>query len=309
MANPRRLTVVATLVLATARVGWAAGACDEARGQTGLALAPADGGLAITAVDDGSAAAASGLRAGDSLVQVNGVVARTCADWQRALRDARKDRKALLVLARRASAEVVTALPAETWQRAVATVSTLPPEPPSVRQLVERPPPPPLPTDARVTLDGVVHALEALAPADHPPVTIDVYRRDLLRVHREVETLAVRRAVQPDVVEGLRTVLRYYDAGEVAWDAEEQLREVARKPRHVPTAESEIVAYFSDSEAAATIDQFPFLRATVAREPSTGVVAGESSGSWRPVQARTLLWEHAREELAKLTTWLAAARG
>jgi hypothetical protein len=308
MANARHLTT-ALLVLATAGTVRASGACDEARGQTGLAVTPGDGGLAVAAVDAGSAAAASGLRPGDAVVQANGTVPRSCADWQRALREARKDGKALLVLARRDGGDVVTAFPAATWQLAVASVSTLPPEPPSVRHLVEKPPPAPLPAEAQVTLDGVLHALAALAPAERPPASLDGYRRDLLRVHREVETLAVRRTVSPEVVDGLRTVLRYYDAGEVAWEAEEDLRERERRPRHVPTAEGEAAPYFSDSEAAATIEQFPFLEATVAHEPTAGVGGvGESSGSWRPVAARGLLWEHAREELGRMTTWLASAK-
>jgi len=305
VAYARSVTAAALVALAVGRAGWAASGCEEARGQTGLAVVSREDGLAIAAVDAGSAAARTGLRAGDGVVQANGTLLRACADWQRALREARKDRKALLVLARRGDAEVLGALAADTWTRAVATVSTLPPEPPSVRELVERPPPP-LPADARVTLDGVVRALGALAPADRPPASLDAYRRDLLRVHREVETLARRGAVRTDVVEGLRTILRYHDAAEVAWDAEAALRERTRRPRHVPTAEAEPAPYFSDSEAAAVIEQFPFLRAAVAREPASGVVTGESSGSWRPVQARRLLWEHARDETGRLDAWLAA---
>jgi hypothetical protein len=306
MAHAREL--MAAVALAAATSAWAGSACEEDRARTGLALVLADGRLAVAAVDAGSPAEASGLRAGDRIVQVNGTVPRACADWQRAVREARKEEKALLVLAARDAADVVVALGAATWAREVAAAPPPPPpEPPSVKAVVAKPPPPPLPAEARVTLDTVLRDLGTLGGAERPSQTLDVYRRDLLRVHREVETLAARRAVRPDVVDGFRTVLRYYDAAEVAWDAAEQLRETERRPRHLPSPEGATADYFSDSEAAATIDEFSFLAPTVSREPHRGLI--ESAGRWRPLQARALLWERGREELGRLGTWLADAAG
>jgi hypothetical protein len=306
MANAGRLTIVAALALAG--VARAAGPCEEGRGQTGLALAPAAAGLAVSVTDPELPAAASGLRAGDVVVQVNGTLPRSCADYQRAVREARKDKKALLVLARREAGDVVVALAPATWDRALAAVPAVPPpEPPSVKALVAKPAPPPLPAETKVTVEAVTRGLGELAPPEKAPASLDAYRRDLLHVHREVETLGVRRAVRPDVVDGLRTVLRYYDAAEVAWDAEEQTRDRERRPRHVPSPEVMPAPYFNDSEAAATIDEFPFLHDAVVHDPTPGLVMGESSGVWRPVQARALLWQHGREELGRLTTWLASA--
>src|SRR5439155_1130177 len=97
---------------------------------------------------------------------------------------------------------------------------------------------------------------------------------------------------------GLRTVLRYYDAAEVAWGAEEAEHEREQRPRHLPASEGDTVPYFADSEPAATIEEFPFLGSTVAREPHPALLGGESSGLWRAGQARSLLWERARGELA-----------
>ena len=74
----------------------------------------------------------------------------------------------------------------------------------------------------------------------------------------------------------------------------------------MPSSEAAAAPFFADSEAAATIEEFPFLRATVSRDPRPGLV-GESSGLWRPVEARALLWAHGREELDRLTAWLERA--
>jgi len=107
------------------------------------------------------------------------------------------------------------------------------------------------------------------------------------------------------VLSGLRTVLEYYEGAAVAWASEETQRERERRPRHLPAGETATATFFEDSEATALLDEFPFLRATVVRDPAPGLV-GESAGLWRPRQARALLWEHGREELGRLTGWLAA---
>ena len=195
------------------------------------------------------------------------------------------------------------ALGPATWERAVATAPPPPLEAPSVRALVATPAPVPVPPEARVSLDELARDHRALAPADRPPAQLADYSHRLLRLHRQVEALAARRAASAGVVDGLRTVLRYFDAAEVAWAADESLRERERRPRHVPSSEAAAAPFFADSEAAATIEEFPFLRATVSHDPRPGLV-GESSGVWRPVEARALLWARGREELDRLTAWL-----
>src|SRR2546426_118579 len=153
VAHPR--TVRSGIVLAAAlaaRAAWSASPCEEDRAQTGLALAAREGGLEIAAVDPSSAAAESGLRAGDALVQVNATMPRSCTDYARAIRDAREGRKALLVLVRRSEGTVPLALGPATWERAVATAPPPPLEAPSVRALVATPAPVPVPPEARVSL-------------------------------------------------------------------------------------------------------------------------------------------------------------
>jgi len=298
------MVVLALAVAATAR---AAGPCEEGRGQTGLTVASAGGNaLAVAAVEADSPAAAGGVRVGDAVVQVNGTVPRTCSEWARTLRDARKDRKAVLLLVRRGEADVPLVVASGAWDRAVATASAAAPsEPPSVRKIVATPPPAPLPPETSVSVDEVTRGIGALGGADRPSARLDVYRSDLLRVHREVETLAARASAPPAVVDGLRTVLGYYDAAGVAWASEEARREHDRQPRHIPSRDSAPAPFFEDSEVAATIDEFPFLRETVVRDPQPGPIGVESAGLWRPLQARALLWQRGREELGRLSGWLA----
>ena len=300
MANARALTLAAMMAAVPA---WAANPCEEGRDQTGLALAAREGGLEIAAVDPDSAAAESGVRLGDALVQVNAALPRSCADYARAVRDARDGRKALLVLVRRGGETVPLALAAATWQRVVAKASPPPPpvEAPSVRALTATPAP--VPVEARASLDEIVRDLRGLAPGDRPPGQLADYSHRLLRLHRQVESVAARHVAPPAAVDGLRTVLRYFDAAEVAWAADESVRDRERRPRHLPSSEGEAAPFFADSDAAATIEEFPFLRATVSRDPRPGLV-GASSGLWRPVQARGLLWTRGGEELARLTEWL-----
>jgi hypothetical protein len=287
---------------------WGAGPCEENRGQTGVALAVAPaGGLAVAAVDDDSPAAASGLAVGDVVLQVNGTLVGGCGEYARAVRDARQNRKALLVLVRRGGGEVPLVLAGTAWDRVVASVPPpAPAEPPSVRTIVAAPPPPPLPPATTVTVDGVTRGLAALATEAGPRAQSATYQRDVGRVERQVETLAARGSAPAPVVAGLRTVLRYYRAAGVAWASAEDQRQRERRPRHVPTVETSTAPYFADSDVAVVIDEFPFLRETVARDPQPSLLVGESAGLWRPLQARTLLWERGRDELSRFTTWLAS---
>jgi len=345
MAQRRGLTIA--LALFAVRAAFAADPCEEGRLFTGLAVSAASGGLTVAAVDDDSPAAAGGLRAGDRLVQANASVLDDCEEWARTVRDARRERKALLLLVRRTTGEVPLMLAQGTWERAVAVAPAVPPETPppppaapaapGTPSVAVTPPPattpppvaaPPRPAPAprpvappsvaaivsepsptggsSAQVDEILRSLETLAPEEPAPARIIAYEQQLLRVHRQIESLAAREAAPAKVVAGLRTVVRYYDAAQVAWEAEEQLREREKRPRHVPISEAATAPYFVDGDAETTIFEFPFLKSTVAREPGTGLL--EISGLWRPVQARALLWEKGREELGRLTQWVRAGR-
>jgi hypothetical protein len=150
-----------------------------------------------------------------------------------------------------------------------------------------------------VSIEGVVRDIAALAPPDTPPTSLPVYRDAVLHVRREVETLAARKAAPDDVVAELRSVLRYYEGAVVAWDAIEGDRERERLSRKLPVAESMTRPYFGDSPVASLLDEFDFLEATIARQPSGGQLI-EASGLWRPVWARLLLWERGARALDRL---------
>jgi hypothetical protein len=301
MAIARGLSAAA-LLLAAASVA-AASPCEEGRPDTGLVIVPRAGVLAIVTVDVGSASAQAGLKEGDTLTQVNATVPRTCADFARAVRDARKEHKSLLVLVQRADAAVPLVLAASTWKEpAGSAVASSEGRRGPASPTTPPPPPPPLPPEVPVSVDGVVAGIQKLAPAEESSsMTLTAYRADLERVAREVETLAARSAAPPQTVEGLRGVVHIVEAAAIAWDAIEALRERDHRPRRIPIPEAAAAPYFEDSPAAGVLDEFAFLRSTVAREPTSRFGIGESSGLWRPVIARALLWVHARAELARVT--------
>src|SRR5262249_14799755 len=198
---------------------------------------------------------------------VTWAVGRTGGELAGAVGAARHAGRALLVLVRRAGAAAPLVVAAATWDRAVAVAPAPPPaEAPSVRAVVAAPPPPPLPPEASVTLDEVLRGLGDLDAADRPAARLPAYRRGLALLHRQGETPAARGTAPANVVAGLRTVLGYYDAAAVAWGSAEAQRESVRQPRHVASAETATAPYFGDSDVAAVIDEFPFLRETVVRD-------------------------------------------
>ncbi len=305
MARARAVSgaAVVTAIVVAVGTAWGAPPCEEDRARTGVGLAVGAAALVVSALDDASPAVASGMRVGDTLVQVNGTLPHGCTDWARAVRDARQERKALLLLVRRAGAEVPLALPASTWDRVVAVAPPPPIEPPSVRAVVATPAPA-IAAASKMSLEEVVRSIAALTPTEPAPTRLAPYGAQLRRLHGAVAALAARGAVPEPVVAGLDTVLRYHDAAAVAWVAAEADRERTRRPAHVPVAEDTAAPFFTDSEANATIDAFPFLHEVVARDPAPGALAGEEAGLWRPLRARALLWEHARAEHDRLAAWL-----
>ena len=306
MARGRGLIVV--LALGVARAAWAGATCDEGREMTGLGVGIRDGAVAVTDALAESAAGRSGFRPGDVIQQVNDVLPRTCAEWGRAVRKARDDGKALLVLVRRGGVEMPLVLGAATWgqpevaRRPESTAGSgrgaPAPEPPA-REQPSTPPVEPLPPETAVSVDGVVRDLAALAPLDRPPTNLLAYQESVTRVRRQIATLAARGGAPDDVVADLRGVARYYEGAGMAWDAMEGERAESRLSRRLPVAENMTVPYFSNSPVAALLDEFDFLNGTVARQPRGGRLA-EASGLWRPVWARLLLWERGAQALDDL---------
>jgi hypothetical protein len=295
---------IATLIV-LALVGLAhAGPCDEGRERTGLELMVRDGALVVKAVTAESAAAASGVRAGDVVAQANGTVARSCTEWSRVVSDARDGGKALLLLIERGDAEVPLALGRRTWGEA-APSAVASGEAPAARPRAAAPEaPPPLPPDVPVSVDSVVADLGGLVGRTRQGV--GPYGDAVLGARRAVETLAIRKAAPPDTIATLRRVARLHEAAVLAWTAVDAIRERNGIAKRMPVSEAATGPFFSDSPIQSMFDEFDFLRETVAEEPR-GRRFAESSGAWRPAAARRIAWEHAGEELGRVTATLAAA--
>jgi hypothetical protein len=291
--------LIATVVLLAA-AGRVAAACDEERARTGIEATVRVGQLVVSALAPQSPGATSGLAPDDVLVQANATLLRACSDWARAVRDARRDHKALLLLVRRGERETAVALPADVWGPPPASAPARA-EARGARTFSAAPLPPPLPPEVPVSIPAVVQALARLVPADPERASLPAYRARVADVRQQIETLAARHAASAEWLAELRRVIHLHEAAEVAWTAVEAARERDHRPRHLPFPEESTTPYFEDSAPAAVIDELPQLRPTVAREPTPGIV-GESAGLWRPLVARRLLWEQARTEGAALAT-------
>jgi hypothetical protein len=310
---------LALIVLAFAAAARASGPCEEAREKTGLLLAVRDGVLVVAEVTPGSAAAASGVQAGDVVLQANGTVARSCAEWKRTVVDARDGRKALLLLVGRGDGELAMALGRRTWEAPDAPVVAAGPRPtpgvvPSPGPATAPPPPPrpappapeappPFPPDVVVSLDSVIADLGALVGKTRAGLAS--YREAVGQSRRAVETLAVRKAAPAAAVTALRRVARLHEAAVLAWEGMDAIRERDGIAKRLPVSEAMTAPYFSGSPEQSVLDEFEFLQETIDAEPTERRFM-ESSGEWRPAAARRLAWERAGEELGRLTATVAA---
>ena len=299
----RAAILIGVLGLATA--AHAGGGCEEGRDRTGVGVVVRDGRLVAGEVEAGSVAAASGLRAGDLLAQVNGTVAHSCGEWARTVTDARDGGKALLLLVSRGDGEVPLALGRQTWGVAVvepggAVVAT----PTRVARPVVPEVPAPLPPDVVVSLDTVIVQLGGLVGQTRKGLA--TYRDAVMNARRAVETLAVRTLAPQDTVASLRRVARLHEAAVLAWAGVDTIRERAGIASRLPVSDAATAPYYSGSPVQSVLDEFEFLQETIAEAPREGRFT-ESSGSWRAAAARRIAWEHAGEELGRMTATLAAA--
>jgi membrane-associated protease RseP (regulator of RpoE activity) len=259
--------------------------------------------MVVGEVAPGSVAATSGLRAGDTVLQANGTIARSCSEWARAVVDAREGGKALLLLIARGDDEVALALGRRTWGGDVAAPTETPAAPPSRVARSEVPElPPPLPAEEAVSVDGVVTELGGLVGRTREGLR--GYRDAVLHARRAVETLAARKLGSADTITGLRRVARLHEAAVLAWEGMDAIRERDGIARRLPVSDALTAPYFSGSPTQSVLDEFDFLHETVVEEPRPGRFT-ETSGDWRPAAARRIAWEHAGEELGRVASTLA----
>jgi hypothetical protein len=321
MARTAAIAAIAAMLLASTT--WAAKPCEDGRERTGITLVVRDGVLVVEEVTPGSAAAAIGVKPGDVVIQANGTIAHTCTEWDRAVDDARSGSKALLLLVGRGDAEMALAFGRRTWELAPSeapAVAAAPPSghapsvaasgppsappPPAPRQPVAAETPPPFPADVPVSVDSVVADLGALVGKTRGG--LDAYRDAVVECRRGVETLAARKTAPPDTVKALRRVARLHEAAVLAWVGVDQIRERDGIPKRLPVSEAAAAPYFSESPTQSVLDEFDFLQETIESQPKSVRFMGEASGAWRPAAARRIAWEHAGEELGRVTATLAA---
>jgi hypothetical protein len=95
-------------------------------------------------------------------------------------------------------------------------------------------------------------------------------------------------------------ILEYYRlAGDIRrvkqdW-VEDKGSESAVRPVNIP--------YLSTSRVPRWLAEYPFLRASIAAEPSETIFAAERSGSWNPDLAAEIVWERARRDTEDLAAW------
>ncbi len=155
-----------------------------------------------------------------------------------------------------------------------------------------------------VSVDSVVADLGGLVGRTRQGLA--PYGDAVLETRRAVETLAVRKSAPPETIATLRRVARLHETAVLAWRAIDAIRERDGLAKRMPVSEATTGPYFSDSQIQSMLDEFEFLQETIAEEPRDRRYA-QSSGAWRPAAARRIAWEHAGEELGRVTATLASA--
>src|SRR6185369_14150121 len=178
-----------------------------------------------------------------------------------------------------------------------------PPSAPPPRPAATPEAPQPFPADVAVSVDSVVGDLGGLVAKTRSG--LDDYREAVVTSRRGVETLAARKAAPPDTVKALRRVARIHEAAVLAWVGVDQIRERDGISKRLPVSEAAAAPYFSESPTESVLDEFDFLQETIESQPKSVRFMGEASGAWRPAAARRIAWEHAGEELGRVTAGLA----
>ena len=289
----RRLSVVlaAVTVVSVAAGRAGASACDDM--SIGRIVASGDG----LRVEE---SAAPTLHTGDILVQLNSHHLHTCADLAEALGEARRNQLAPLFLIRRdhamdvaliAAPAVLTAPAAEA---ALAQPTPIPPSVPTTPPALSR-----ADADAVRTLLAELVAFGRDLQARQPLPMAQPWSQRVVRLRQQYDAQQVRGA-GVGVVE---PILGYYET------VVEILlyKETATRERRDVRARSDVVLeYHRDSPVGAWLQRYPFLRASVTREPETVhfITEGESNGLWLPDRAVALLLDRAVAEGAALSSTL-----
>ena len=287
--------------------------CQEGQEYLGLTLSPKkqkdESGLAIAEITQLTPGSRVGLRTGDVLEQVNSWTIQNCKSYRRAIRDAQKKRKAILLLVSRKGKRRPIFFEPEIWQRieekkeekqAVASLQTMltAPLPEGVQASTEA-----IGDQALATL----RELEPLAVLSSP---FPVYEKGVRDARNRIRVLNRQSQGEAEkrVVAGARVLFGYYDAARAIRQYKLDYISKERKDIRQGRAESftsEIIPYFYDSPVTAWVDKYPFLRSSIKDSPDKlGFDFIERPGRWNPDKAVQLLWQQARSETDKFSQWI-----
>ena len=295
--------------------------CREAHSVLGMSVQPAKQSesvtaLVITEVVPLSQGARIGLRKDDVIEQANSWQTADCEGYRSAVREAREQEKALLLLVKRGGRRQTFVLEAGIWRRqekeqqareAITSLQTMlaAPLPPALQGSVER-------TGAQAL--KALRQVETIAELHGRP---DAYTQGVNNAKAQLVALdnASQGEAEKRVAVAARTVLDYYVIAQEIFqyrkDFVAQLRDREHKGRDVALAQSQVPYYF-DSPVPGWISRYPFLRASVSATPeNVGLIKwqGEWAGKWNPDKAMQLLWDKAKQETDLFAQWLRTGTG
>lgn len=285
--------------------------CEEEREIIGLSLEPlSDQGLSVATLEPLGLAARSGIQVGDVIEQANNQLLRNCRGYQKAVQEAKKDKKALLFLINTKRGKRVVAFERAVWEepekKAAEAVASL-------KTLLETPLPPAVQGQVRPLGDEAVDALRELESAVpspsalHMPGSLSQYEQKLHQTQEQIS--ALRNSAQGEagqrVLAGVQVILGHYQAAQEIWQYKAKRLELTkpdlRKGEQVTYSAS--LSYFFDSPVLVWVDRYPFLKTSIVSAPHEKRF-GEEPGEWKPDEALRLLWREAKEETDKLSSWL-----
>lgn len=291
--------------------------CEEEREIIGLSLEPlSDQGLSVATLEPLGLAARSGIQVGDVIEQANNQQLQNCRDYRKAVREAKKDKKALLLLINTKKGKRAVAFERAVWEepekKATEAVASL-------KTLLETPLPPPVQGQVRPLGDEAVNALRELESAVpspralHMPGSLSRYEQKLRQTQEQIS--ALRNSAQGEagqrVLAGVQVIMEHYRAAQEIWQYKAKRLELIKPDlrKGEQAIYSASLPYFFDSPVLVWVDRYPFLKTSIVSAPHEQRF-GEAHGEWKPDEALRLLWHEAKEETDKLSSWLQkTARG
>lgn len=289
--------------------------CEEEKEVLGLSLVPPSGkgsdkplGLLVSSVEPLSFASRLGLRAGDVIEQANSWLTHDCRSYRRAITDARKGKKTLLLLVIREGKKQAVAFEAAVWEEPEkkAREATA-----SLKTLLEAPLSPSLESKVGQIGEEVVLALRSLETSAYLPGHVSLYEQSLHQAEERIAALdrSIQGEAEKRMIAGAQVILDYYLAAQEIWQYKlkklAQLRPDLRKGKQA-VHDSPFSPYFSNSPLLGWVDRYPFLKASITTAPRKERFI-EQPGEWNPDSALLLLWQKAREETDDLSKWLKGA--